>query len=95
MMNGNKDGINDIQKNVQGSRLTIVFSKETFNWAKPFVQYLWKLTGGVHSKNQIAWIGEIDGEKEPETLRLPGIIHKFAKKENIVSEIKKIFNPFS
>lgn len=93
-MNGNLDGISDFRKKVLTSRLTVVFSKDTHNWARPFVQYLWNLTGGANSKNQIAWIGETEEGQKSDALLLPGMINKFVEKKEIVEEIKKIFNPW-
>jgi len=43
---------------IKHSKLAVVYFKWTADWAIPFVQQLWKLTGGASSQTEILLIGD-------------------------------------
>jgi len=48
-----------IVEQVQKSKMTVIYFKWSVDWAIPFAQQLWKMTGGASSNTEILLIGDI------------------------------------
>lgn len=52
------DSSNYITEQVKSSKLAVIFFKWAIDWAVPFSQQLWKMTGGASSNTEILLIGD-------------------------------------
>jgi len=65
--NNSADYSDFIDKQVNKSRLTVVYFQKAYDWAFPFMQQVWKLAGGASIKGNFLLIGD----RELETVKLP------------------------
>lgn len=87
--NNSADYSDFIAKQVNKSRLTVVYFQKAYDWAFPFMQQVWKLAGGASIKGKFLLIGD----RELETVKLskfeaPKVKTKLAPIEMMPLEIK-------
>lgn len=82
-----------VAQQMQKSLLTVVYFNRTANWALPFVQQIWKKTGGVSANKTILMAG--DAELEPNrhvSFDVANVESVVAATELIPLEIKVFFD---
>ncbi|MCE3008190.1 MAG: LysM peptidoglycan-binding domain-containing protein [Bacteroidetes bacterium] len=85
----------DYKEEAQGriirSRLTVIYFKESSDWAISFVKQMWKVVGGASSNNPFLLIGE-DEPRRNRFLRFraPQILLEVVKKRNLLSAITTV-----
>ena len=78
------------------AKLSVVYFRKTSDWAIPFVQQIWKKTGGASSKSEILLIGDANVEKITNiNLTLPKVEIRIIPAELIPLEIKVLFDKIS
>ena len=89
--------VQDTQKNysdivvqqIRKSKLAVVYFKLTAEWALPFVQQVWKKTGGASSNTDIMLIGDANLiVNDSKIFEAPKVISKIVAEELIPLEIK-------
>ena len=78
-----------ITEQVKKSKMTVIFFKWSLDWAVPFAQQLWKMTGGASSDTEILLIG--DAGQVPRQVKLfnaPRVSSLTVAEELIPLEIK-------
>lgn len=83
------DRSNYITEQVKSSKMVVVFFKWTLEWAIPFTQQLWKMTGGASSNTEILLIGDPVQQSAPVRLfNAPRVSSLTVAEELIPLEIK-------
>lgn len=93
VQNSDRDYSNFIIEQAKHSKLIVVFFKWATNWAEPFLQQLWRLTGGASSTVQIIITADISYKEQLEKLfEMPNVSSYFVSEELIPLEIKVQFD---
>jgi len=78
---------------LKNSKLAVVFFSEASSWALPFIQQIWKMSGGASSKTPLLLIGdENNDENEKVAFNAPNVISKLVSLDLIPLEIKVAFD---
>ncbi len=89
VQNSNRNYAEFVAQQIKKSRLAVVYFKRTADWAIPFVQQIWKKTGGASSNTNILFLG--DGNYDVNKNKLfnaPKIISLVIAEELMPLEIK-------
>ncbi|MFN8259287.1 MAG: hypothetical protein U0W24_26600 [Bacteroidales bacterium] len=71
------------------SKMVVVYFKNTGSWALPFIQQIWKLTGGASSETPILFIGDANIESNQSIdFEAEMVVQKIVPHEIIPVEIK-------
>ncbi|NJO90966.1 MAG: hypothetical protein HC831_19890 [Chloroflexia bacterium] len=85
-----------VAQQVRKSKLVVIYYKDTADWALPFVQQVWKKTGGASSPVPILFIGDsnipLNSSIEFEA---PNVVSQLVSQEIIPIEIKVQFDKLS
>ncbi len=74
------------------SKLAVVYFKYAADWALPFIKQIWKQVGGASSPTPMFLVGEDDPRTNlARNFRAPRVISSIVPKENIPSEVKKVY----
>lgn len=76
---------------IRNSELAVVFYSEANHWAMPFIQQIWKMTGGASSKTPLLMIGDEDGGESP-GFNAPNVINKKVSLNLVPLEIKVAYD---
>ena len=74
------------------SKLAVVYFRYAADWALPFIKQIWKEVGGASSPTPLFLIGEDDPKSNlARNFKAPKVVSVIASKENIPSEVKKVY----
>jgi len=94
--NSNQNHTNFIEDQFKHAKMSVVFFKYTADWAIPFVQQFWKLTGGLSSNSQILLVGEKSIiYNQNKTFAVPNVKTLIISEDMIPLEIKIEFDKLS
>jgi len=83
-------------KMLRKAKMTIVFFKESSDWALAFVKQVWKLSGGASNNTPILLIGEDEPRRNRFIkFKAPQLLLSVSKKENIYAKILEVYNKVS
>ena len=78
---------------IKKSKLTAVYFKEASNWALPFAQQLWKMTGGASSGTPLLLIGDDEIEaNQYKQFNAPKVISKVVARDLVALEVKATYD---
>lgn len=77
---------------IRNSELAVVFYSEASHWAMPFIQQIWKMTGGASSKTPLLMIGDETGNENSAPFNAPNVINKKASLNLVPLEIKVVYD---
>ncbi len=87
------DYLEFIVRQIQNSQLTVVYFNHTGNWALPFIQQIWKNTGGASTNKTMVLIGDTEHEQNKNlSFDAPNVINISTSTELIPLEIKVLFD---
>jgi len=82
-----------VVQQIKKSKLVVIYYKRTSDWALPFVQQVWKKTGGASSNAPILFIGDSNIEENQQiNFEAPKVISQVVAQELIPIEIKVQFD---
>jgi len=82
-----------VVQQIKKSKLVVIYYKRTSDWALPFVQQVWKKTGGASSNVPILFIGDSNIEENQQiNFEAPKVISQVVAQELIPIEIKVQFD---
>ncbi len=85
-----------VAQQVKKSKLVVIYYKDTNDWALPFVQQVWKKTGGASSPVPILFIGDSNiAANEDIDFEAPNVISQLVAHEIIPIEMKVQFDNIS
>lgn len=93
IMSENIDYSELIIQQIRKTKLAVIYFKRTANWAKPFIQQVWKKTGGASSKTPILFIGDSEFKNNTNIeFNAPNVQTKIVENELIPLEIKIFYD---
>ncbi len=79
-------------KIIKSSELAVIFYSEANHWAIPFIQQIWKMTGGASSKTPLLMIGDEEGNSNGVKFDAPNVLNKTASLNLVPLEIKVTYD---
>ena len=78
-----------VAQQIEKSKFVVVYFQRTGDWALPFIQQIWKKTGGASSNVPILFIGDANiSENNKIEFEAPKVIKQIVAQELIPIEIK-------
>lgn len=82
-----------IQRQMRESKLGVIFFSRSTEWALPFVQQTWKLTGGASSPIPLLFIGDDNIEANHSvSFEAPNVVSRLVSEEMVPLEVKVWFD---
>ena len=82
-----------IAQQIKKSKLTVIYFSHTGNWALPFIQQIWKNTGGASANKTIVFIGDTEYEQNKKIIfDAENVINISTSKELVPLEIKVLYD---
>ena len=82
-----------VVNHMKRTKLGVIYFSKAPDWALPFVQQVWKLTGGASSTTPLLLVGDSSNTgNNDKTFHAPNVINKIVDKELIPLEIKVHFD---